>query len=71
MNVVVKQVDNLRSLADRLRSTAEESRATFTDESRPQFDDRVIEAMRTDIRDIASRVAQLGSALDRAIRLLD
>ena len=71
MTVVSRQSADLRSLAEQLVSTAEQTRPTFTDQSRPQFDHRVVTAMRTEIRDLAAQVSELDAALERALRLLD
>jgi hypothetical protein len=71
LNPVARQADDLRARAERLKSTSEETRSTFTDESRPKFDERVIEGMRTEIRTLAFRVADLDAQLEGALRLLD
>lgn len=71
MTVVDRQANELRAIAERLRSTSEQSRSTFTDESRPKFDDHVIEGMRKEIRALAVRVSELDVALDSTLRLLD
>lgn len=71
MTVVTQQSNELRSIAAHLKSTAERTRSTFTDESRPQFDHRVIEAMRIEIQNLAVRVSELDVALDNALHLLN
>lgn len=71
MSVVARQSADLRSIAEQLVTTAEQTRPTFTDQSRPQFDHRVVAAMRTEIRDLAAHVSELDAALEKALRLLD
>lgn len=71
MTVVARQSKDLRSVAEHLKSTAEQTRSTFTDESRPQFDHRVIDAMWIEIRNLSVRVSELDVALENALRILD
>ncbi|CAN7327553.1 hypothetical protein [Arthrobacter sp. LjRoot14] len=71
MTVVAQQSNDLRAIAEHLKSTAEQTRPTFTDESRPQFDHRVIDAMRNEIRNLSFRVSELDVALENALRLLE
>jgi hypothetical protein len=71
VSITGQQAIELRSLAERLNSTSEQSRSTFTDESRPKFDQRVIRAMRSEIRSLAVKVSKLDAALERALCILD
>ena len=54
MPLVSQQSSNLWSLAEQIKARAEQTRSTFADESRPQFDQRVIEAMRTELRNLST-----------------
>lgn len=71
MTVVAQQSNDLRAIAEQLKSTAEQTRPTFTDESRPQFDHRVIDSTRNEIRNLSFRVSELDVALENALRLLE
>ncbi|GAB2736891.1 hypothetical protein [Sinomonas soli] len=71
MTVVARQSNDLRSIAEHLKSTSEQTRPTFTDESRPKFDHRVIDSMRNEIRNLSVHVSELDAALESALRLLD
>lgn len=71
MSLVTAEANELRNLAERIKSTSEQSRSTFTDESRPKFDERVIEAMSGDLRRLANIVTDLDAGLTSALRLLN
>ena len=71
MRPVAQNADVLRARAERFKSTAEQTRATFTDESRPRFDEQVVERMRAEVRTLALRVSDLDLKLESALRLLD
>lgn len=71
MSIVSRQAADLRALAEQLVSTAEQSRPTFTDESRPQFDHRIIQTTRTELRRLSAHVDDLDASLEHALRLLD
>ncbi|SDW86024.1 hypothetical protein SAMN04487912_105121 [Arthrobacter sp. cf158] len=71
MRVVGHQSNNLRYIGEHLKLTSEQTRPTFTDESRPQFDHRVIDPMRIEIRNLSVRVSELDVALENALRLLE
>lgn len=70
MTLVGQQSNNLRSIAEQVKTHAEQTRSTFTDESRPQFDHRVIEAMRMELRSLSTQVSELGAELEYSLRLL-
>lgn len=71
MTVIGQQSTELRSIAEQIKTNAEQTRSTFTDESRPQFDHRVIEAMRTELRNLSAQVSELGTELEHSLRLLN
>ena len=71
MSLVTAEANELRNLAERIKSTSEQTRSTFTDESRPKFDERVIEAMSGDLRRLANIVTDLDAGLTSALRLLN
>lgn len=71
MTVVGQQSGELQSIAEQIKSHAEQTRSTFTDESRPQFDHRVIEAMRTELRNLSTHVSELSTELESSLRLLN
>lgn len=68
--MIAHHVGELRSIAEHLKSIAEESRSGFTDASRPQFDARVIDAMRSEIGHLAARASELDAALEDALRMM-
>lgn len=68
MTRVRENAAGLRAIADRLASAAEESRPTFTDATRADFDHRVIDEVRRSIGELAARVDELDVALDAALR---
>ena len=71
MPLVSQQSSNLWSLAEQIKARVEQTRFTFADESRPQFDQRVIEAMRTELRNLSTQVSELGTELECSLRLLN
>jgi hypothetical protein len=71
MRPVARNADVLRARSERFKTTAEQTRSTFTDESRPRFDEQVVERMRAEIRTLALRVSDLDLKLESALRLLD
>lgn len=70
MTVVGQQSSNLRSIAERLKNHAEQTRSTFTDESRPQFDHRIVDAMIGGIRQLSTHATDLDTELKSSLRVL-
>lgn len=71
MTGVARLATELRVLADRFRSSAEETRSTFVDDTRSGFDLHIVTGLVDDVRALSARSLELDTHLERALRLLD
>lgn len=71
MSQIARRARDLVAIADRLDKTAADSRATFTDATRPNFEHHVVAAFMREAKRLESQASELDARMERALCLLE